>query len=246
MDANDRARADDLLDLLADEVAARLAARATAPAMPAASPTSPSLPTSPRPLPPASDVSPAPEPETAPDAAPAEADPLVAIVASHLIRRLALGLLVIIVLINVPLNRHGISLARALPGSAALVIHDGLVVKEADKDPIYVFRHEQFHWISSLDAFEHFGYRWQQVRIVEPGFMASFELGAPIHVLLKCLDSPHIYRLENDRKRWIVDIPTFEAEGHVWDDVRMVDCDDLRRIPDGETIPPGRGPAPQP
>lgn len=251
MSANDRARADDLLDLLADEVAARLEARksagAVAPTVPSApSLPSPVLPPSPRPLPPASDISPAPEQDTASEVALDEAVPLVATGASRLIRRLALGLLVIIVLINLPFNRHGTSLARALPGSAALVIRDGLVVKEADKDPIYVFRHEQFHWISSLEAFAHYGYRWQQVRIVEPGFMATFELGAPIHVLLKCQDSPHIYRLENDYKRWIVDIPAFEAEGHVWDDVRMVDCDYLRGIPDGETIPPGRGPAPQP
>ncbi len=231
---NDRTRTDDLFDLLADEVAARLAARTAA--APAALPAAPAaaLPA----------VAARPEPA-------AEAElPAEAIVsgagASRLIRRLALGLLAVIVLINLPLNQHGTSLARALPGSAALVIRNGLVVKEADKDEIYVFRNEQFHWISSLDAFAHYGYRWQQVRVVEPGFMAGFELGAPIHVLLKCASSPHIYRLENDRKRWIVDIPTFEAEGHTWDDVRFVTCEDLRSIPNGETIPPNHGPAPQP
>jgi len=47
-------------------------------------------------------------------------------------------------------------------------------------------------------------------------------------------------------KRWIVDIATFEAEGHVWEDVRIVSCYYLRNLPDGETIPPGYGPPPQP
>lgn len=247
MSANDRARADDLFDLLADEVTARLAARATAAAAAATAALRVPPPAAPlTPLPPAGEAEPTAEQETVAQETLAVAMPVTATGASHLIRRLALGLLVIIVLINLPLNRHGASLARALPGSAALVIRNGLVVKEADKDTIYVFRDEQFHWISSLDAFEHFSYRWQQVHVVEPGFMAGFELGAPIHVLLKCQESPHIYRLENDRKRWIVDIASFEAEGHVWDDVRFVACDYLRNIPDGETIPPGRGPAPQP
>jgi hypothetical protein len=65
-------------------------------------------------------------------------------------------------------------------------------------------------------------------------------------ILLKCAASPHIYLLENGQKRWIKDIPTFEAEGYRWSDVQYVTCHDLRLVPDGETIPPGAGPPPQP
>jgi multisubunit Na+/H+ antiporter MnhF subunit len=72
-----------------------------------------------------------------------------------------------------------------------------------------------------------------------------FERPGPI--LLKCPASPHIYLLEAGQKRWIRDIPTFEAEGYRWSDVgEWVPCSDLRRLPDGETIPPGSGPPPQP
>jgi hypothetical protein len=49
--------------------------------------------------------------------------------AARSLLRLALGLLVLIVLINIPFNRHGTALARALPGSSALVMRDGLIVK---------------------------------------------------------------------------------------------------------------------
>ena len=42
------------------------------------------------------------------------------------------------------------------------------------------------------------------------------------------------------------DIPTFEAEGYRWRDVQFVPCDDLRLVPDGETIPFGAGPPPLP
>ena len=37
----------------------------------------------------------------------------------------------------------------------------------------------------------------------------------------------------------------FATWGHVWEDVRFISCRDLRAYPDGETIPPGRGPAPR-
>jgi hypothetical protein len=166
--------------------------------------------------------------------------------ATRLMGRLALGLLVAIVLINIPFNRHGTTLATAMPDSRSLIIRDGLVVKEESDERIYVYQDDRFRWISSLDAFEHFGYTWGDVHIVEEGFLGDYEIGPPLHVLLKCDASPHIYRLEGGKKRWIVDIEAFEAEGHVWEDVRFVTCRYLRGLPDGETIPPGHGPPPQP
>jgi len=160
--------------------------------------------------------------------------------------RLALALLALVVLVNIPLSRHGVTLATAMPDSRALIIRDGLVVKEENRPEIYVYQNGQFRWISSLDAFEHYGFTWGDVHVVEESFLQGFDIGAPIHVLLKCPESPHIYRLENEAKRWIVDIAAFEAEGHVWEDVRFVSCDYLRALPDGETVPPGHGPPPQP
>ena len=69
----------------------------------------------------------------------------------------------------------------------------------------------------------------------------------PGPILLKCPTSPHIYLLESGQKRWVKDIPAFEAEGYRWSDVtEWVTCADLRSVPDGETIPPDAGPPPQP
>ncbi|MFH1086725.1 MAG: hypothetical protein V1772_13310, partial [Chloroflexota bacterium] len=141
--------------------------------------------------------------------------------------------------------RYGVSLARILPDSAALVIRDGLIVKGTGPE-IYRLEDDKLRWISSMSAFEHLGLEWKDVRVVEDAFLARFDRGAPIHVLLKCAYSPHIYRLEGERKRWIRDIPTFEAEGHVWRDVRFVSCEELRAIPDGPPIPEGAGTPPQP
>ena len=68
----------------------------------------------------------------------------------------------------------------------------------------------------------------------------------PDPILLKCRSSPHIYLLDGGEKRWIDTIETFEARGYVWRDVQFVSCDELRRIPVGESIPAEAGPGPQP
>jgi hypothetical protein len=152
---------------------------------------------------------------------------------------------VLIVLINIPLDAHLVSLARHLPDSSSLVIRDGLVLKGSG-DAIYILQQDRLRWISSLDAFEHLGLSWNNVHLVDDSFLERFEFGRPIHVLLKCYDSGHIYRLENGRKRWIKDIATFESEGHVWSDVRMVDCAYLRSLSDGLPIPEDAGQPPSP
>jgi hypothetical protein len=159
--------------------------------------------------------------------------------------RLAILVVVLIILVNVPVNRYGSSLARILPDSASLIVRDGLVLKGSGPE-IYMLESDKLRWISSLDAFEHLGLTWEDVHVVEDEFLAKFAKGTPIHVLLKCRTSPHIYRIENQEKRWIRDIDTFEAEGHVWEDVRHVSCDYLRGLPDGPSIPEDAGPPPQP
>jgi hypothetical protein len=256
MNDHHSSRVNQILDLLVEEIEERMRTRRQ-PLPPAEPPVSPPV----RPVKPPDperhlpeflrsrpDVSPPdpvePEPEPEPELPPVALGPSHA---ARLIGRLALGLLVAVVLINVPFNRHGTTLATSMPDSAALVIREGLVVKEEDAEEIYVYQDNKFRWISSLDAFEHFGFTWGDVHIVEDGFLERFEKGTPLHVLLKCRASPHIYRLEEGKKRWIVDIAAFEAEGHVWEDVRLINnCGYLRDLPDGETIPPGSGPPPQP
>lgn len=161
-----------------------------------------------------------------------------------IVRAVVVGLLVCLVLINLPIFA-GTALARALPDRQSLIIRDGLVLKGPGPE-IYVLEDNQRRWISSLDAFSHFGFAWEDVRVVDQAFLEQFPEGRPLHVLVKCANSPHIYRLENDQKRWIKDIPTLLAEGHVWEDVRHVACGWLRNIPDGPPIPEDAGPPPEP
>lgn len=252
---------DQILDLLLDALLERQAARQAREEKPGpdrpveATPPSPPPPTpEPKPeepvaregrpvsRPPAKRVPPMPRPGEEGWAPPPR---LPGINLGRVLGRLLIALGVLVVLINIPVNRYGTSLARIMPDTAALVIRDGLVLKGSGPE-IYVLEDNKLRWISSLEAFEYFGYRWEDVHIVEDKFLDDFEKGQPLHVLLKCRSSPHIYALENGKKRWIKDIPTFEAEGYVWVDVKFVTCDYLRSLPDGPPIPEDAGPPPQP
>lgn len=163
----------------------------------------------------------------------------------RMLGRLAIFLFALIVIINIPFNRFGTNMARAMPDVQALVIRDGLVLKGSG-DEIYVLENNHKRWISSLDAFNYYGYRWEQVNLVDDAFLDQFPNGPALSILYKCRTSPHVYAIENGVKRWIKDIPTFEAQGYVWEDVQFISCARLEDIPTGSPIPPDAGTPPEP
>lgn len=253
---------DQILDLLLDALVERQAARRGAAAKPqAASTVTPPQPAAPVQAAPAKAVSAQPAPAAAKPVQPAARikprepgpgeegwvlppkQPMTGM--GRLIGRLLVLVLVLTVLVNIPVTRYGTSLARIMPDSASLIIRDGLVLKGTGPE-IYRLEDNKLRWISSMDAFEHLGLSWDDVHVVDDPFLQQFEKGRPIHVLLKCVESDHIYRLEDNQKRWIKDINTFLAEGHIWDDVRFVSCEYLRSIADGLPIPENAGTPPQP
>lgn len=220
-------------------------------------PIAPPMPT-PRPAPPAAEVrrpSPVAQRPVAPPPRWPEPEPgdegwvppprLPSINMGKMLWRMALLVILLLVLVNIPVNEYGVSLARIMPESSSLIIRDGLVLKGSGPE-FYMLENNTLRWISSMDAFEHLGLTWADVHVVEDSFLERFEEGRAIHVLLKCGGSDHIYRLENDQKRWIRDIDTFLAEGHVWEDVRMVSCNYLRNLPTGPSIPEDAGVGPEP
>ena len=79
-----------------------------------------------------------------------------------------------------------------------------------------------------------------------PETVQEIVFDTPPPILLKCSGSPHIYLLDQGKKRWIENIKTFNDRGYVWRDVQRITCDDLRSVPDGVPIPANAGPPPQP
>lgn len=159
--------------------------------------------------------------------------------------KLAAVLLILTLLINIPINQYGTALARAMPDKASLIIRDGLLLKGSGED-VYMLQDNHRRWITTLDAFTYYGHRWENVHEVEDSFLAQFPEGTPIYLLMKCPNSPHVYALEDGQKRWVKDIPTFEAMEMVWEEIQVYDCGYLRQLPDGPPIPLDAGEPPRP
>ena len=249
MSEQDPAKIDQLLDLLLDALNERQAARQDMPAQLAShlepgavpeieSPAPGDLPVAESEL--ISAVAEEALPEPPPPAIP---EKLPSIQLDRMLGRLAVAVGLLLILVNIPFNRYGTNLARAMPDAQALVIRDGLVFKGSGPE-IYVLQGNHKRWISSLNAFEYYGFRWKQVQLVDDDFLTQFPDGPPLSILYKCASSPHVYAIENGFRRWIKDIPTFEAQGYVWEDVQIVPCSRIQNLPAGPPIPPDAGEPP--
>lgn len=150
-------------------------------------------------------------------------------------------LAVLLVLVNLPINFYGTGLAQIMPDASPVVIYDGLVLKGTGP-AIYLLEDHKLRWVSSPEAFDHY-FRRRDVRAVEDNLLEGFGKGQPIRRLVKCQDSPYIYALENGQKRRVKDPPT-RNKANSWDEVHLVPCDYLRRLPDGLPIPEDAGPPP--
>jgi hypothetical protein len=191
---------------------------------------------------------PAPVPQPAPEPGQKGWKPperLPSIQMGRLLGRLAIAVAVLVVLVNIPIRSHGVSLARILPDTASLIIRDGLVLKGSGPE-FYMLENNRLRWISDMATFDHLGLTWDNVHVVDDKFLEQFEMGYPISIIYKCATSPHIYAFEDGKKRWIKDIETFTSLGYHWEDVQMVSCVYLRNLPDGLPIPEDAGTPPQP
>lgn len=155
------------------------------------------------------------------------------------LRRLLVGVVIAVAIVNVPLV-NGRTLTQAMPDRTALIVRDGLLIKGAGPE-VFVLEDGKKRWIHSLDVFEARGLDWADVHTVDARYLATFPDGRPVYQLLKCPDSPHVYRIEDGHKRWIKDVPTLQAEGHVWEDVETWPCHGLADIPFGPPIPEDAG-----
>ena len=96
-----------------------------------------------------------------------------------MIGRLAILVIVLLVLVNVPVTRYGASLARILPETTSLIIRDGLVLKGSGPE-IYMLENERLRWIKDIDTFEAEGLKWEDVRFVSCQYLRDLPTGPSI------------------------------------------------------------------
>jgi len=152
-------------------------------------------------------------------------------------------LVVLLVLVNIPLNSLRAGLVQLVPHNSAMVIHDGLLLQGSGPE-VYVVQDYKLRWISSPEVFERY-FNAGDVSTVEDSFLEQFGRGQPIRRLVRCQGSPTVYALENGRKRWVQDLlPTNQASA--WDRIELVSCSYLRGLPAGLPVPEDAGLPPQP
>jgi hypothetical protein len=150
-------------------------------------------------------------------------------------RWIILGLAALVLVVNLPLF-GGLAIVRATPSQPALVLYEGLLIRGSGA-AVYVIENGSKRLLSSEEAFLQRGYRWSQVRVIDDETLNEVPVGPPIHVILKCPDSPNLYLLESGQKRFIADWESAQALGYAEADVRTVSCSRLRTFSDGLPIP---------
>jgi len=74
-------------------------------------------------------------------------------------------LVVLLVLVNIPINFYGAGLAQIIPKATAIVIYDGMVLKGSGPE-LYILEDHILRRISSPEAFEYY-FRQHKVHVVE-------------------------------------------------------------------------------
>lgn len=138
---------------------------------------------------------------------------------TEFIRRFTIILILAVIAINLPYNVHGTALARSITSVNSIVFRNGLLVREAGSDQIWLYQDHAFRHITSLDVFEHYRYRWDQVREVEAGFLADYPTGRPLHFLVRCSSDGRVYLMADDKLHWVYDMTAFKAHGFEWSEV---------------------------
>ena len=142
-------------------------------------------------------------------------------------------LLVLLALVNLPVNYSSAGLAHLLPGSPSIIIRDGMLLQGSGSE-IYLLEDQRLRLISSPEAMQrYFGH--SHIYRVEDSLLAQLGQGQPIRRLLKCQGKPNVYALENGRKRRLTLSPLPEPV-KPWDRVDDVSCNYLASLPTGPAV----------
>lgn len=148
---------------------------------------------------------------------------------------------VLLILVNIPINEYGFGLAHLAPDSPSIVIHEGMLL-QGSGSAVYLMEGHKLRRISSSEAYQVYFQHRRTVNQVDEKLLAQFGQGRPIRRWITCRATPLIYALENGQKRLcssecggVYDLRTGQARP--WDQVHPVTCDYLQRLPDGPPLP---------
>lgn len=149
-------------------------------------------------------------------------------------------LVVLLVLVNIPINDASLGLAHLTPERTSLIIHDGLLLQPRGSEEIYRLENHQLRRISSPKTLRRY-FNANNVQLVDGALLTQFGQGQPIRQLVMCPGDPHVYALENGQKRWVKEPPPMTSRTKSWDRVHPITCGYLARLPEGLPISENTG-----
>lgn len=140
-------------------------------------------------------------------------------------------LVVLLALVNIPINAYGLGLAHLKPEATPLILYEGLLLRGRDSGAVYRLEDHKLRPVSpeALAAY----FNPNQVRTVEDDLLAQFGRGQPIRYLVRCSVQAQIYAVEDGHKYPQAPPTTNQA----WDRIHWVSCKYLESLPDGSPIP---------
>lgn len=117
---------------------------------------------------------------------------------------------------------------------------DGTLIKSTNYPTVYVISLDKKRPFASAEIFTGLGYQWKNIKTISQLELEQYELGNTINSLLhpdgaliKSSDSPKIYLVEGNKKRWIPSIEIFLSKGYNFNLVMTVSSQTLNNYLDG-------------
>jgi hypothetical protein len=107
------------------------------------------------------------------------------------------------------------------------------LMRSVSSPKVYYITEKGFkRWIPTAAVFLSYGNKWQDVVLVSQSQLDAI----PDDLLIKLPASPKIYKLENNKKRWVSNIIAFNKNGFSWDMVASVNQTELNYYATGLPI----------
>ena len=108
---------------------------------------------------------------------------------------------------------------------------------------VYILENGVRHWIPDPETFDHFRFKWQNIKTYSNSVVAGYPLGEdwdkyddyPEGSLLRGSGSA-VYLIELGKRRWIPTPATFEGNNFGWRYIIDIDQDDLENIDQGDNL----------
>lgn len=88
--------------------------------------------------------------------------------------------------------------------------------------------------ISNPEVFRSYGFKWEDIATITKEEMDNYQES----YLIREVNDPRVYYLEDGRKRWINSIESFYVHGMNWDAIHVINITDASSYLSGETVSP--------